>query len=89
MSPAVLQAPTWGDLSQEPGAMPAEGKEKGESGRTKFPKSLQVTLVKGHPCLKVLTGHELLNKVPTMDPEDLSSVLRLWWKETGFLQSVF
>lgn len=50
LSPAVLQAPTWGDLSQEPGAMPAEGKEKGESGRTKFPKSLQVTLVKGHPC---------------------------------------
>lgn len=49
LSLAVLQAPTWGDLSQEPGAMPAEGKEKDERGRTKPLKSLQVTLVKGHP----------------------------------------
>lgn len=38
-----------GGLSPGPGAVPVEGKEKGEGGRTKLSQSLQVTLVKGDP----------------------------------------
>lgn len=48
--PQACRSPgSHGGLSPGPGAVPVEGKEKGEGGRTKLSQSLQVTLVKGDP----------------------------------------